>query len=127
FKVETERFSSGRGIPKLLEALVEGDVDAVILFSESAKAYLTNNRNAAQQEASTGLTVSNPGLGAPHLLGTDTPDRDIASHIVHGGTTLITTALVAGLLSTLIAVTLGSLAALMGGIIDNVLTAIANL
>lgn len=127
FKVETERFSSGRGIPKLLEALVEGDVDAVILFSESAKAYLTNNRNAAQQEAFAGLTVSNPGLGAPHLLGTDTQGRDIASHIVHGGTTLITTALVAGLLSTLIAVTLGSLAALMGGIIDNVLTAIANL
>lgn len=126
-EVETERWSNGRGVPDLLESLVDGDVDAAIIFSESVKRYLTNNRDSAQAEQFAGLTVSNAELGAPYLLGTDTQGRDIFSHIINGGTTLISTALLAGLLSTLIAVTLGALAALAGGVIDNVITAVANL
>lgn len=125
--VETERFSSGRGIPALLEGLTEGDYDAVILFSESVKKYITNNQNAEQSTQFANLVVSNDRLGKPYILGTDTQGRDIFSHIIHGGTTLITTALAAGLLSTLIAVTLGALAALLGGMVDNVITAVANL
>jgi peptide/nickel transport system permease protein len=127
FEVETERWSNGRGVPDLLEALTEGDVDAVIVFSESVKQYLTNNTNAEQSEQFANLTVSNPELGPPYILGTDTQGRDIFSHIIHGGTGLITTALTAGLMSTLIAVTLGALAALIGGVVDNLITAIANL
>jgi len=127
FQVETERWSNGRGVPDLLEALTKGDVAAVILFSESTKQYLTNNPKAEQSAQFANLVVSNAELGPPYLLGTDTQGRDIFSHIIHGGTTLITTALVAGLLSTLIAVVLGALAALIGGIVDNVLTAVANL
>jgi len=123
FEVETERFSSGRGIPDLLESLAEGDVNAVIVFSEAVRQYL----GADQRAEFANLTVSNAELGAPHLLGTDTQGRDIFSHIINGGTTLIVTALIAGLLSTLIAVTVGSLAALSGGVVDNVLTAAANL
>lgn len=126
-EVETERWSNGRGVPDLLEALSDGDVDAVILFSVSVTQYLTNNNNAAQQEQFADLTVSNPELGPSYLLGTDTQGRDIFSHIVHGGTGLITTALAAGLMSTLIAVTLGALAALIGGVVDNLITAVANL
>jgi peptide/nickel transport system permease protein len=126
-EVETERFSNGRGVPDLLEALEEGEVDAVILFSEAVRQFLTNNRDAAQREQFANLTVSNAELGPPYLLGTDTQGRDIFSHIVHGGTALITTALLAGLMSTLIAVTFGALAALVGGVVDNLLTAIANL
>ena len=127
FEVETERWSSGRGVPDLLEALNEGELDAVIVFSEAVKQYLTNNRDAAQQEEFANLTVANPEFGPPHLLGTDTQGRDIFSHIVNGGTTLISTALVAGLISTLIAVVLGALAALLGGIVDTLITAVANL
>jgi peptide/nickel transport system permease protein len=123
FEVETERFSSGRGIPDLLETLAEGDVDAVIVFSEAVKQYLMNNPS----EEFAHLTVSNSELGAPHLLGTDTQGRDIFSHIVHGGTILITTALLAGLLSTLIAIVLGAAAALIGGKVDSILSGLANI
>jgi peptide/nickel transport system permease protein len=124
-ELETERFSSGRGVPDLLETLSEGEVNAVILFSESAKQYLSPNESGEYEFP--GLVVSNPELGRPYILGTDTQGRDIFSHIVNGGTTLITTALVAGLMSTLIAVVLGALAALIGGIVDTVITAVANL
>jgi peptide/nickel transport system permease protein len=127
FEVETARWRNGNGIPDALEDLAEGKVDAVVLFSDGVMKYMTENQDAAQREEFAGLTVSNPELGAPHLLGTDTQGRDIFSHIANGGTTLITTALSAGLLSTLIAVSLGALAALLGGVIDTVITAMANL
>lgn len=124
-EVETERFSSGRGVPALLDQLAEGDVDAVVLFSDAAKRYLTPSSSGENDYP--GLVVSNAELGRPYILGTDTQGRDILSHIVHGGTTLITTALVAGLMSTLIAVVLGAMAALVGGMVDTIVTAIANL
>jgi peptide/nickel transport system permease protein len=126
-EVETKRWGNGRGGADLLEALADGEVDAVVLFSESVKQYLTNNTNAEQSTQFANLVVSNAELGQPYILGTDTQGRDIFSHIVNGGTSLITTALTAGLLSTLIAVVFGALAALIGGFVDNALTAVANL
>jgi peptide/nickel transport system permease protein len=60
------------------------------------------------------------------LLGLDFQGRDIFSHIVHGGRNLIITSLQAGLLSTVIAVLLGSMAGLLGGLIDQIISAIGN-
>ncbi|MFP4322839.1 MAG: ABC transporter permease [Anaerolineales bacterium] len=60
-------------------------------------------------------------------LGLDWQGRDILSHVVHGGQTPILTSIQAGLFSTTIAVLLGSLAGLAGGIIDNFLSGLANL
>ncbi|GAB4529883.1 MAG: hypothetical protein OHK0046_50060 [Anaerolineae bacterium] len=60
-------------------------------------------------------------------LGLDWQGRDILSHIVHGGQTPILTSIQAGLFSTTIAVTLGALAGLVGGILDQLLTGLANL
>ena len=60
-------------------------------------------------------------------LGLDWQGRDIVSHIVYGGRTLIITSIQAGLISTVIAVGLGSLAALGGNRIDQALNALANL
>lgn len=122
FEVDTERWRNGAGVSNALENLAEGNVDAVILFSESVKQYLS-----ADASEFPGLVVANAELGAAHLLGTDTQGRDIFSHIINGGSTLISTALFAGLLSTLIAVVFGAIAALIGGILDNVITAVANL
>lgn len=59
-------------------------------------------------------------------LGLDWQGRDILSHIVHGGRSLIFTAIQAGVLTTIIAVMLGALAALLGGFLDRILNAIAN-
>ncbi len=99
-----------------------------MIFSESVRRYITEPlaQQSAQAAAFADLVVSNPALGPVHLFGTDTQGRDIFSHIVNGGTVLIFTALLAGFLSTLIAVTLGSLAALLGGVVDRGLTALAN-
>lgn len=59
-------------------------------------------------------------------LGLDWQGRSVLSHIVYGGQTLIITAVEAGLIATVIAVALGSIAALVGGIVDQGLSAIAN-
>lgn len=120
FEVEENRWRSGNGIEQTLQKLVDGEVDAMIIFSDQVKKQVTGSADFGQ------LVVSNPELGKPHLLGTDTQGRDIFSHIINGGTLLILTALLAGLFSTLIAVMLGATAALLGGIADNVLTTAAN-
>lgn len=126
FTVEDERWRSGRGIGEMIAMLDAGEVDAMVIFSETVRKEITATTNASQQEAFSDLRVSNLSLAAPHLLGTDTQGRDILSHIINGGRSLIITALLAGFLSTMIALTLGSLAALIGGIVDRVLTSIAN-
>lgn len=59
-------------------------------------------------------------------LGLDWQGRDILSHIVYGGKTLIITSIQAGLMATTIAVIFGSLAALLGGLTDQLLSALSN-
>lgn len=59
-------------------------------------------------------------------LGLDWQGRSILSHVVYGGQRLIVTALQAGFATTLIAVTLGALAALIGGALDQGVVALAN-
>lgn len=118
---DTEDYRRGNGIEDGLEELAEGDIDGLVLFSEALKAYPIGPGTDFPD-----LAVSNNRLSRPHLLGTDTQGRDILSHIVNGGRTLIATALLAGLISTAIAVVLGSLAALLGGVVDRVLSAFAN-
>ena len=59
-------------------------------------------------------------------LGLDWQGRDILSHIVHGGRPLIITAVEAGVMTTAVAVTLGAMAALLGGVVDRLLNALAN-
>ncbi|MBN2472933.1 MAG: ABC transporter permease [Anaerolineae bacterium] len=66
------------------------------------------------------------GPSAEFPLGLDWQGRDILSHIVHGGQALIMTAVEAGIFTTVIAVVLGALAALVGGFLDQILNALAN-
>lgn len=63
---------------------------------------------------------------AEHPLGLDWQGRDVLSHIVHGGRGLIVTAVQAGLLTTLVAVGLGAAAGLLGGLIDQLISAVGN-
>lgn len=126
FEVEEYRWQAGRGIDKGLKALTDGDIDALVIFSQSVKDYVDEPEQAGKTNQYADLAVSNPALGPVRLLGTDTQGRDIFSHIMNGGASLIFTALLAGLFSTLIAFTLGSLAALIGGMVDRTLVAIAN-
>lgn len=59
-------------------------------------------------------------------LGLDWQGRDIVSHIVWGGQNLIITSVQAGLMSTAVAVLLGAMAGLLGGFVDQILSALAN-
>src|SRR5207248_887753 len=58
--------------------------------------------------------------------GTDFQGRDVVNQIVYGGGDIITTAILAALFSTLIAITFGSIAATVGGRIDSVILAITD-
>jgi peptide/nickel transport system permease protein len=122
FTVEETRWRSGRGVVEGLEQLQRGDTDALVLFSEQVKKYITE----PSDDTFSNLAVSNAALGPRYWLGADTQGRDIFSHIINGGGILIITALLAGFISTAIAVFFGALAALLGGVVDRVLTAIAN-
>lgn len=61
-----------------------------------------------------------------HPLGLDVKGRDVLSHIVHGGGPLIVTALQAGILTTVVAVVLGAAAGLLGGLVDQLISAASN-
>lgn len=61
-----------------------------------------------------------------HLLGTDTQGRDIFSQIVLGGAGVISVAVLASAISTFIAISLGALAAFLGGAVDAFLLGVAD-
>jgi peptide/nickel transport system permease protein len=61
-----------------------------------------------------------------HPLGTDFQGRDVVNQIVYGGRDIITTAILAALFSTLIAITFGSVAATVGGRVDALILAITD-
>lgn len=59
---------------------------------------------------------------AQNILGTDYQGRDVWAQLVHGGTEILVVACLAALMSTLIAITFGALAAFGGGWLDGVIT-----
>lgn len=59
-------------------------------------------------------------------LGLDWQGRDILSHIIYGGRNVIIASLQAGVITTLIAVVIGAVAGLLGGIVDQLLSALSN-
>jgi peptide/nickel transport system permease protein len=75
-------------------------------------------------------TVDVTAIYAPpsfaHLLGTDYQGRDVLNQIIHGGRDILVVAFVAGLISTVIAVTFGALGALLGGWVDGVIMALTD-
>jgi peptide/nickel transport system permease protein len=63
---------------------------------------------------------------AEFWLGTDHQGRDIFSYIIHGGKDVIVVGLAAGLISTFIGVTFGTLAGFAGGRVDSAIIAITD-
>jgi peptide/nickel transport system permease protein len=76
------------------------------------------------------LTVDTTAIYAPlsfaHPLGTDYQGRDVLNQIVHGGRDILIIAFLAGLISTIVAVTFGALAALLGGWVDGLVMALTD-
>lgn len=59
-------------------------------------------------------------------LGLDWAGRDVLSHVVYGGKNLIVVSVEAGLMTTAIAVVLGALSGLLGGVVDQIFSALSN-
>ncbi len=64
---------------------------------------------------------------AQYWFGTDHQGRDIFSQIINGGKDVIIVAVIAGTLSTLIAVTFGTLGAFAGGYTDSIITTLTDI
>ncbi|HRJ44375.1 MAG: ABC transporter permease [Caldilineaceae bacterium] len=62
-----------------------------------------------------------------NILGTDHQGRDIWSHIVNGGKDVIYVAFLAALISTIIAVSFGTLSAFVGGWLDNLIMSLTDI
>lgn len=67
------------------------------------------------------------GPSVKHPLGTDYQGRDNLAQILHGGKAVISVAFFAALLTVLVAVTLGSLGGLAGGMLDSFIVGAADL
>jgi peptide/nickel transport system permease protein len=61
-----------------------------------------------------------------HLLGTDSEGRDIGIQMINGGQSIILVGATAALLSTLISITFGALAAYLGGYVDTLIMLVAD-
>jgi len=77
------------------------------------------------QETPDVTSVYLPPSGA-HPLGTDFRGTDVLNQIVHGGADILTVAFLAALLSTAIAVSIGALAATIGGRFDTAVLGITD-
>lgn len=66
------------------------------------------------------------GPSLKHPLGTDFQGQDNLLQIIHGGRVILEIAFITGILTTLIAVTLGSLSAFIGGAFDSVMVELIN-
>lgn len=77
-------------------------------------------------EASANVDEINQGISAKHWLGTDFQGQDNLRKVINGGRDIVMIAFLTGLLSTLIAVVVGSLSAFVGGMVDSVLMELVN-
>lgn len=66
------------------------------------------------------------GPSAQYLFGTDNNGKDVLLEILRGGADVLEIAFLTGILTTIIAVTFGLLAAYLGGSLDNAINAVAN-
>ena len=66
------------------------------------------------------------GPSAQHPLGTDSEGRNILIQMINGGQSIILVGAAAALISTLISISFGALAAYLGGLVDGVIMLIAD-
>ncbi len=78
-------------------------------------------------EASANVDDINQGVSARHWLGTDFQGQDNLRKIINGGKDIVITAFLTGMIATVIAVTVGSLSAFIGGRVDSFLMELVNI
>jgi peptide/nickel transport system permease protein len=97
-----------------------------VLMTVFGPLFIQYEGEAQFKRRAEGATSLFQGPSMEYPLGLDWQGRNVLSHIVYGGRTLMVTSVEAGLIATVIAVILGSAAALLGGLLDGVVSFIAN-
>lgn len=97
-----------------------------ILMSTFGPLFIEYEESVQYQRAEPGRGTLYQPPSAEFPLGLDNKGRDVLSHIVYGSQKLIITSFQAALIATSVAVLLGSMAGLVGGMVDQVLSASAN-
>lgn len=119
-----QRFHSGRTTLRIMRYNTVGFIGflaiiAIVLISYAGPYFVELDNDTKVDKIYT--TPS-----SEFWLGTDHQGRDIFSQIVHGGKDVIAVGLAAGLISTMIGVTFGTLAGFMGGWTDTIIVAITD-
>ena len=91
-------------------------VIAILVFLAVAAPWITGDPDAQDYTA----ILQPPGNG--HLLGTDDIGRDVLTRLIHGVRTSLSIAVLATLLTAVIAVPLGALSAYLGGVFDTIVS-----
>ena len=112
-ETEFEDFSS---IRKAVEALRDGEIDALVTDAEDPK----YERQVREREVA--VKVVGDPFGDSFVLGTDNYGRDVFSRIIHGAQTVLGIAFLAALMSAAVGVPVGLLSGFLGGMLDRVLS-----
>jgi peptide/nickel transport system permease protein len=109
-------FDEYSSIRKAVEALRDGEIDALVTDAESSK----YKRQVHELGVAT-RSVGEP-FGDRFILGTDNYGRDVLSRIIHGARTVLAIAILAALMSAAVGVPLGLLSGFFGGLFDRMLS-----
>lgn len=126
---------SGDGMPRSVEAGLEflrllsqrpsGLVGFIGIVFFLLLAFVAPIFVPPQEQANVNEIYQTPSL--QHFLGTDNSGRDVLNLIVQGGKEILSVAILTAGITTLIAMTLGSLSATLGGKVDAALVAFADI
>lgn len=107
-----------RSIRKVVEALRDGQVDALVVDKSDPK--------FKEQVRKRGVEVKSVGeaFGKSFVLGTDNYGRDVLSRLIHGAQTVLGIAILAAVMSAAVGVPVGLLSGFFGGLLDRVLSLI---
>lgn len=109
---------------RLLRRNKVGLIGLIILVSMVLVAFLGPLVVLEETEANVELIYKPPSW--QHVLGTDYSGRDNLIQLIHGGKDIMIVAFLAGLMTTGIAVVVGSFSAFVGGWVDSLLMEIVN-
>jgi peptide/nickel transport system permease protein len=103
-------------VKKAFEALLEGQVDAVVADTSVGQQWVDEHPGELK-------TVGQP-FGKRFIMGTDNLGRDVFSRILHGAGVVLKVAFLSAIFSALVGVPLGLLSGFIGGRLDRVVSLI---
>ena len=120
--------SSGKGAVRTFKLIARNKVGLLGLFMALtiiAVSFIGPHVVPPETRANPSMINKPPSREYP--LGTDFQGRNTLVMVIHGGRDVLTVAFLAGLLTTLIAVTVGAVSAFFGGAVDSIMMTITDI